>query len=101
MPWVFARQIVEEHSVEERVNELCDEFSRFEAAYDALKWLLARKCNTLESLRRTVDGVQYNLYRQASDPVADTPEILVLYTHDDDQVNIIGIDGTEAAPEFD
>ncbi len=89
--WLFARQVVEDHEVAERVDELCKEHDRFGDAFEALKWLLARKCSELTCLTRTVSQVEYSLCRQSGDALAGTPDITVLYTFDDNEVAIIGI----------
>ncbi len=99
--WFHARTIVEEPEVQEAADRFRGEFQRFEEAFEALKWLLARKCDDLESLRRKVHGMEYHLYRQAADRLAGTPEITVLYTFDDDEVSIIGVNAEEEEAEID
>ncbi len=99
--WFYARQIVEEQEVRDAVDQFRAQFQRFEEAFEALKWLLARKCVDVKGLSRTVYGVKYILYRQASDPLARTPEIIVLFTYNDNEVVIIGINAKEAEVEID
>ncbi len=99
--WFYAREIIEDLEAQEAADQFRVQFDRFEDAFEALKWLLARKCDEIEALRRSVDGVEYHLYRQASDPIAGTPEIVVLYTYDDDQVTIIGLNADEPEEEID
>lgn len=86
--WISARTVVEEKPVEEYVNECT--FPRFEEAFSALKWLLARKCADV-GLRAIVAETEYRLYRQASDEVAGTPSIIVVYTYTANEVRIVGI----------
>lgn len=92
MIWKFhARTIREEHAAEHAANELNHQFPRFEEAYRALQWLLARKCDTIRCKYRIVNNVKYHLYVQAPNPLAKTPWIAVVFTYDDDMVNIIDI----------
>jgi hypothetical protein len=43
--WQLLRTIVEDHEVVNAANEFSSQYHRFNDAYDALKWLLARKSN--------------------------------------------------------
>lgn len=99
--WFYAREIIEEPEAQQAADEFRAQFDRFEDAFEALKWLLARKCDEIEALSRAVGGVEYHLYRQASDPIAGTPEIIVLYTYDENQVTIIGLNAEEPEEEID
>lgn len=89
--WFSARTIVEEASVSTAVDRFTRKYPRFDEAFEALKWLLARKCETLQGGMRTVGGVTYHLYRQAADNLAGTPAIVIVYTYDDDEVVLIDI----------
>ena len=89
--WFHARTVIEDEDVAEAVDEYGDDFERFEESFEALKWLLARKCDELSGSIRIVDEFEYNLHKQAGDPWAETPNITVLYTYDDDEVIIHGI----------
>ena len=93
--WVSSRsfrQVVEEHEVSAKVDEFCASLHRFDEAYEALKWELARGCGDLEGKNEaTFDGKVYHLYRQDGDPMAGTPNIVVLFTYDDKQVNLVSV----------
>lgn len=90
MSWVFARVVIEEHDVASAADNYRRQFSRFEEAYDGLKWLLARRCDRM-GLYRAVGSTNYRLYRQDSDPVAQTPSLVVVYSYDDHQITILGL----------
>jgi hypothetical protein len=68
MLWVFARDVVEEHDVSIAVDAYRQQFSRFEDAYEGLKWLLARRGDRM-GLHRTVGNIGYRLYRQDVTPL--------------------------------
>ncbi|MEX1181164.1 MAG: hypothetical protein WEB63_10210 [Cucumibacter sp.] len=87
-----------EDDVSEECDRLCEEYERFEELLDAIEWVLARRCDKLKSLKRQVKGTLYHLYRFGSDPVAGTPEVTVVYTCDENEVNLIGIRAEEASP---
>lgn len=91
MPWISARTIIEEPAVSKEVDKLCKEYSRFEDMYEAIKWLLARRCHKVERLTKEIGGVEYCLYRVAGDVVAGTPDVVLVYVYDDDEVNLLGI----------
>ncbi len=99
--WTYARQLVEEAFAQRSADQLDKKYHRFDEAYDGLKWQLARRCDRILSLVRRHGGVNYHLYRQAGDAIAGTPDISVLYTFDDDQVNIIGVTADEPLAEID
>lgn len=89
--WFTARTIVQEPSVSAAVDRYTKKYARFDEAYQALEWLLARKCETLQAGMRTVKGVTYHLYRQAADALAGTPAIVIVYTYDQNEVVIIDL----------
>lgn len=96
MHWISTRTIVEEPAVSKEIDKLCKKYARFEDLYEAIKWLLARRCNKVDRLTKEIKGVEYCLYRVAGDVVARTPDVVLLYIYDDDQVNILGIKAEEA-----
>ncbi len=96
MRWISARTVVKENDVSAECDRLERTYVRFDDLLAAIEWLLARRCDEIESLKRTVHGFEYRLYRFAGDTVAGTPEVVVLYTYDDDEVNLIGIRAEEA-----
>lgn len=80
------RTIVQEHSVSSSVDEHAEEHPRFMEAFDGLQWLLARTPDVGSVAE--IDGVEWWVYVQASDQIAKTPEIWVLYQVDEQQVII-------------
>lgn len=95
--WEFyARTIVEEPRVSAIIDGPAKDLYGFCEAYEALKWLLARRCASIPHIGRTAtNGILYNLYAQARDPLANTPRIVILYTYDEKNVNIVGIKATQ------
>lgn len=86
-----ARTVVEALSVELDVRSAIKKHARFREAYEALTWLLARKCEEMVELGAMRLDDEHYLYSQNSDPIAQTPNIAVLYTFDDETVTIVGI----------
>lgn len=56
-----------------------EEFPRFEDAFFALQWLLARRAGTLGIARHDSEENE-RVYVQAGDEVAGTPDIWVLFS---------------------
>ena len=90
MAWVFAREIVEERDVSLAIDGYRQRFPRFDDAYAALQWLLARRGDRL-GLHSRVGTIEYRLYRQDADPIAQTPALIVVYTVNPDQIILVGL----------
>ena len=88
--WLFAKTIIEDHAVTSVIPLYHQKFPRFADAYEALKWNLARRADRL-GLRSFVGGVEYRLYRQASDPLAFTPALIVVFTFTANDVTILAL----------
>lgn len=88
--WVRARTVIEEKNVSADIQLFRQQFARFDDAYNALQWKLARKADTL-GLHSHQNGVDYRLYRQGSDPVALTPSLVVVYWYTKDEVTLTGL----------
>jgi hypothetical protein len=88
--WFRARTIVEEQSISTDIKTFRQRFARFDDAYDALKWTLARRADQL-GLRSSWKGIEYRLYRQDGDPIAGTPSLTVVYCYDNNEVTIIAL----------
>ncbi len=99
--WLHARTVVEDNDVLKASLGFEKKFNRFDEAFEALKWLLARKCDAVNSVIRTEGGTTYHLYQQASDPLAETPSIIVLYTFDDNEIRLIAINAEKAKSDTD
>ena len=82
-----ALTIVLEHGAQKVVDAARKNHPRFDDAYNALEWLLARKPKIGFS-RKDNNGVKWYVHVQAGDPVAQTPEIWVLYQVEPNQVVI-------------
>ena len=85
---VGIRTVIEEPDVTQTIDDATQRNPRIPAAFEALKWLLARKCDVLPS--REISGSHY-VYRQAGDSIADTPALIVVYIYDDNEVKILGV----------
>lgn len=94
--WFYGRQICEEPLAADAADQYSAKLDRFEEAYDALKWLLARRADSLNTATAKIEEVEYHLYRQGSDPLAKTPAIVVVYTLDDHTVTILAIRAEKA-----
>lgn len=95
------RTIVEESAAQEAADSFVEQFSRFDEAWEGLKWLLAR--NPDIGIKQTDANNQptgYRLYAQAHDELAGTPEIWVVYSVSDNEVIIYEINA-QAPPEED
>jgi len=91
-PWVNYRSIREDaDSAEPDIERYTKTIPNFGLAWDALVWLLARKCDDIAITSKQIDGVSYHLYVQASDDLAGTPQVVVLYTYDDNYVDVLGV----------
>ena len=88
---VHARTIIEDEEVRVSVEEYHRQYPRFEEAFEALKWLLARRCDDVQTLTCNDGGIDYYIYRTSGDEIAKTPDILVLFTFDDSKVTLHGI----------
>jgi hypothetical protein len=84
--WVVTRSVRLEHRAEESLDAACQSMPRAEEAWQSLEWLLARR--PVRGLNRVVDGTKFTLYGQASDHIAGTPKIAVMYTYDDNEVQV-------------
>lgn len=98
--WVRYRTIVEEPDVGKAVDRFKSKYPRFGEAFEALKWVLARKGNDIATSSEA-GGVVYRLYRQAGDPLANTPDIIVLFTCDDNEVMIVAVNAEKSPSEED
>ena len=78
--------------------DLNNDQSRFSDIWDSnegIEWLLARSPEV--GMRRPAeqDGIEYWMYSVAADPIAQTRSFLVLYTWDENQVEIIRVKFTD------
>jgi hypothetical protein len=97
--WAVLRTVIEERVVSDAADRFTVTFSRFDEAWDALRWLLARDPAQKNAARYVGAGVAHGVmvYVQAGDPIARTPDIWVVYTYNDDTVTIMGINAVEAS----
>lgn len=88
-----ARTVILNNGVEEKVDAATQKFNRFDEAFHALEWLLARK----EKLGTAKIGAPNDerVYVQAGDEIARTPEIWVVFSESDDEVTIWDINVKE------
>ncbi|MCB2066371.1 MAG: hypothetical protein KDE15_06995 [Erythrobacter sp.] len=92
------RGIIEEPSVEAAVDAARDQYQRFDDAWEGLKWLLSRRAEQLGEPPRG-GSPNFRLYVQAGDPIADAPEIWVLFCIEGEDITIHGIKFTKASDE--
>lgn len=86
-----ARTISEPVEVQQAVDAARMEYDRFEEAWDALTWLLARKGHEIGA-HRVHDGIEYRLHKQAGvTGINMVPAITCLYTVTVNEVEIIAI----------
>lgn len=88
---MFARSVVESHQCMKTADDARRAYNRFDEAYEGLKWVLARRGHDLGVHRKEEDGPSFRLYRQASDGLAFTPEIAVLYVVGGFEIEIIAL----------
>ena len=88
--WGFGRTVIEEPDVTTQIQVLRQQFPRFDDAYNALTWNLSHRADRLGQ-HSIVSGIEYRLYRQDRDPIAQTPALIVVYTCSISEVTIIAI----------
>jgi hypothetical protein len=79
------RTVITENTVSASVQIASKEFSRLDEQFEALEWRLAHRPENGVALK---DG--YMVYRQAR-VLSNLPELTVVYTYTDHQVNILAI----------
>lgn len=95
MTWQVLRDIVEELGVSKHLDLLTEKFPRFDEAWEGLKWVLSRNPTPKgSSLKISAEQKRYRAFVLAGDTLAGTPDIRVVYTHDDQQVVILGVQAT-------
>jgi hypothetical protein len=90
LEWIRGRGIFESPEVTDAITEASKIWPRFNDAYAGLQWLLSREAPNL-GVRRVVEGQMYRLYRQAGNDIAKTPDIVVVYTFDDENVHLLDL----------
>lgn len=96
----FARlkTIVESAAVSTEVDAARTKFARFDDAWDALQWLLARRSATL-GVAPSVGQDGFRLYVQEGDAEASAPAIWILFRVGDEDVELIAVKFEEAAED--
>ncbi len=74
--WGGIKTVVLDDAVSSIVGAQCQVYPRFQEAWDALEWLLARSAS---NIGRASNGGELRLYVQADDPIANVPAIWVIY----------------------
>ncbi len=87
MHWSLGRDVREDPEVTEGINEAQKKWPRFDDAWAGLTWLLARQAPELGVWQMRGDTM-YRLYKQAGNKLADTPDITVVYSFDDQMVYV-------------
>ncbi len=99
MPWLKLRTVCFTPDAKDEYKTASEAFPRFGEVWDGIVWLLARNPRPVESLTTTLNGVEYILYGTKGDPQAGTPEMWLVYTCDDDEVIMYGINVMEPADD--
>ena len=95
--WQRLRTIIQEDAAQRAADLFEEQFPRFDEAWHGLTWLLAR--NPDRGLSRTIEGREYRLYVQAGDDLAGTPELWVLFSYDENEVVIYGLNAVAPPAE--
>jgi hypothetical protein len=102
--WETLRSIVEELDVSEQVDLYTEKFRRFDEAWEGLKWLLARTPDLKGAASWVGEWVgegSFRAYAAAGNPLADTPDIWVIYSYTESVVLIMGVQAVVRPPEGD
>jgi hypothetical protein len=85
MIWRRYRTIILGDLARRVVDEKTRNIHRFDGAWRALEWKLARLAHKMIKHTIVNDGV-YHLYRQPGNGLADTPNITILFTMTENEV---------------
>lgn len=92
-----AKTIRLEADAEAEADTAAVKFNRFEDAFFALQWLLARRASTLGLAKIGAENGE-RVYVQAGDEIADTPDIWVLFSDQPNEVVIWDLKVVKAEP---
>jgi hypothetical protein len=84
--WQRLRTVVLESAAQEAADLYAGQFTRFQEAFDALQWLLARKDGL--GFKQERGTRTFWVYVQAGDDLANSPDIWAVYETDDKEVVI-------------
>jgi hypothetical protein len=101
MPWLQLRNFILEPGVQEEIEAARREFRRFDEAWAGAEWLLVRNPTPQGSFPTTYHGKPFMMFGWRGDLFADMPDMWLVYTYDDEEVRIYGINATEALPPDD
>lgn len=97
--WIRLLTIVLQPAAQEAADRYLGVLHRFGDAWDALQWLLARMPE--QGLVQEVGGTSFRLYAQASDPLARTPEIWIVFSFNDTEVVVYDLFAREFKDDHD
>lgn len=80
------RTVVLEKAAERAHDDAVAKYPKFETAYEALEWLIARTPE--RGHRFAANDNEIFIYAQGPDPIRHTPVICVLFTYSDSSVHI-------------
>jgi len=92
---------VEALDVSEYLDLYTEKHPRFEEAWNALKWLLARNPEPKGSVTKVGTARPYRAYVLAGDVFAGTPDLWVTYTYTADEVLILAVQAVDPPEEQD
>lgn len=92
-----AKTIRLEKEAEQVADKAAAQFNRFDDAFFALQWLLARRASTLGLAKIGAENAE-RVYVMAGDEAAETPDIWVLFSDLPNEVVIWDLQVVEAEP---
>ncbi len=92
--WVTHRTIVYEKSAQEVLDQFTDPHDRFHDQIMGVEWLLSRTPNIGFPARKEVPA-EYLLLVLNGDSLANTKNIWLLYSYDDETVAVHGLNVTD------
>jgi hypothetical protein len=95
MPWLKLRKVLILVDAEEEIEVARGKFARIDEAIKGLIWLLERNPEPAGSFPTVLHNKQFNMYAWQGTADAGMPDMWVVYTFDDDQVEIHGINAME------
>lgn len=98
MPWLRLRTIICENDAVAEIEPARARFRRFDEAWDGALWLLARNPRPQGSFATTYGGKEFILWGALSGGI-DLPNLWLVYTFDENEVVIYGINAIEPTEE--
>jgi hypothetical protein len=91
MPWLKLREVIILPDAQAEVDDARGDFSRIDEAIEGLKWLLARNPLPAGSFPTVLNNSHFTMYGWEGATGTGTPDMWVVYSFDDDRVEVHGI----------